>query len=207
MIRRITSQVTHAKNIFLHVIGGGPAPSPSQRAGLVRDNFGLHKMIVVVTRSGKIFGIDNISGKFHWIKYLPNFSGFNEDQGLQLIVQRTSKYFPLSAQCSVIGKHKKTGNGIIFQFNPINGQPIQGDGTLELTYPIQQIAVLHQLDANFLKGLILMDNNNHIHVLPEASNKLAEGIYMYTADRNTGIMNGFVITLENNVSFFFCSTI
>uniref|UniRef100_A0A336LFU6 ER membrane protein complex subunit 1 n=1 Tax=Culicoides sonorensis TaxID=179676 RepID=A0A336LFU6_CULSO len=197
-VRRITGQITHAKNIFLHVVGGGPPPSASQKAGLVRDDFGLHKMIVAVTKSGKIYGIDNLSGKFHWIKYLPNIVGFNEEQGLKLLVQRTSKYYPLTAQCVIIGKDKETGNGVLFQFNPINGQPIQGDGIVKLLYPIQQIALLPKLDDQSLKGLLLLDNNNHVHALPESAAKLANGMYLYTADRNTGAMSGFFVQYENN---------
>lgn len=35
-------------------MGLGAPPSASQKAGLVRDAFGLHKMIVAVTASGKV---------------------------------------------------------------------------------------------------------------------------------------------------------
>lgn len=184
----------------MHVVGGGPAPSASQKAGLVRDDFGLHKMIVIVTKTGKVYGIDNLSGKFHWIKYLPNMQGFSEDHGLQLLIQRTSKYYPLPAQCVVIGKEKQTGNGMIFQFNPITGQTVQGDGVTKLTYPIQQIALLSKLDEQSLKGLLLLDNNNHVHALPDSAAKLADGLYLYTADRNTGAMAGYFVQHLNNVS-------
>ncbi|XP_063704257.1 ER membrane protein complex subunit 1 [Culicoides brevitarsis] len=198
-VRRIAGQITHAKNIFLHVVGGGPAPSASQKAGLVRDDFGLHKIIIIVTKTGKVYGVDNLSGKFHWIKYLPHMQGFNEEQGLQLLVQRTSKYYPLPAQCAVIGKDKTTGNGVIFQFNPITGQSLNGgDGVTKLTYPIQQIALLPKLNEDSLKGLLLLDNNNHVHALPESTAKFADGLYLYTADRNTGAMSGYFVQFSNN---------
>lgn len=177
------------------MVGGGPAPSASQKAGLVRDDFGLHKMIVAVTKSGKLFGIDNISGKQHWTKYFPQLEGFNDDIGIQLVVQRTSKYYPLPAQCSIIGKHKKTGHGVIFQFNPINGQPLD-KGFVELSYPIQQFTLMHRLDANSLKGLLLLDNNNKVHMLPETSAELVNDLYIYTADKNTGAIAGFAIRYD-----------
>lgn len=53
----------------------------------------------------QLFGIDNISGKFHYVTYLPNFTGFNNEK-IQLVVQRTSKHYPHRAQCLVIAKHK-----------------------------------------------------------------------------------------------------
>lgn len=105
-LHRITSQIMHVKSLLLHVIGLGPKPSDTQRAGLVRDAFGLHKMLVVLTRSGKIFGIDNISGKHHWQYFLHNVEHFANDQEMRLLVQRTSKHFPLSALCTVVAKNK-----------------------------------------------------------------------------------------------------
>lgn len=42
------------RNLVLTVMGLGQPPSASQKAGLVRDAFGLHKMMVIVTASGKV---------------------------------------------------------------------------------------------------------------------------------------------------------
>lgn len=54
----------------------------------------------------QIFGIDNMSGKYHWIKHLPNFKSFNEHQSLKIFVQRTSRHFPNPPMCVVVGKNK-----------------------------------------------------------------------------------------------------
>lgn len=62
MTRRFTSQYSQLKNLVLHVLGLGAPPSATQRAGLVRDDFGLHKMIVVVTASGKVVTLFLIYG-------------------------------------------------------------------------------------------------------------------------------------------------
>lgn len=102
LYRRIHSQITHIRNVFLTVIGLGASPSDSEKAGLVRDSFGLHKMIVTITKSGKLFGLDNLSGKIMWSTYLPNH--IKNFKILKLVVQRTSKHFPHFAQCAIIGK-------------------------------------------------------------------------------------------------------
>lgn len=47
-----------------------------------------------------------MSGKHHWVKYLPNFTGFNNGQNMQIVVQRTSGHFPLQAQCLIVAKNK-----------------------------------------------------------------------------------------------------
>jgi hypothetical protein len=189
------------KNIFLHVIGLGAPPSESEKYGLVRDDFGLHKMIVIVTESGKIFGIDNISGKQHWVKFLPNFGGFNNGQSMKLLVQRTSKYYPLPAQCAVIARHKKTGNGLIFKFNPIVEGSVSGE-VQELDYQIQQISLLHESGADFLKGILIIDQNNQVHMEPASSIKQVDKFHFYIANKNTGVLSGFFVEYDEkfNVS-------
>ncbi|XP_058813802.1 ER membrane protein complex subunit 1-like isoform X2 [Topomyia yanbarensis] len=190
--RRITSQISHVKNLVLHVLGLGPAPSKAQKAGLVRDDFGLHKMLIVVTSSGKMFGIDNISGKQHWVRYLPEITSFGNGQNMKLLVQRTSRFYPLAAQCVILGRDKRTKNGIIYQFNPITGQPVNG-GIIQLPYKIQQITLLHETGPDFLKGLLILDEKNEAHVLPESSAKYANNVYIFSADRETTTIRGYFI--------------
>ncbi|KAL7051439.1 hypothetical protein ACKWTF_004466 [Chironomus riparius] len=196
LYRRLHSQYGMIKNIVLHLLGLGPPPSFSQRAGLVRDDFGLHKMMVIMTKSGKLFGIDNVSGKQHWVRVLKNSEGFSNGQGIRLLVQRTSKFYPLPTQCVIIAREKITGNGIIFQFNPLSGQTID-KGLLNLDYKIKQAALLNYGD-NFLRPILLVDTNNNVHILPESSLKQADGFFFYTVNRQTGFLNGYMIQHENN---------
>lgn len=58
LVRRIISQIMQVRNLVLTVMGLGQPPSASQKAGLVRDAFGLHKMMVIVTASGKVCNIN-----------------------------------------------------------------------------------------------------------------------------------------------------
>uniref|UniRef100_A0A8D8KS46 ER membrane protein complex subunit 1 n=1 Tax=Culex pipiens TaxID=7175 RepID=A0A8D8KS46_CULPI len=196
MQRRISNQIAHVKNLVLHVLGLGPAPSKAQRAGLVRDDFGLHKMLVVVTASGKVFGIDNVSGKQHWVRYLPEMTGFGNDQPMKLLVQRTSRFYPLTAQCVVLGRHKVTKNGLLYQFNPITGQPING-GLVQLSYKIRQASLLHETGPDFLRGLLLLDEQNEAHALPESTAKFVNAFYLFSADRETATIRGFLVEFSN----------
>lgn len=192
--RRITAQVLHVKNLFLHILGVGPAPSKAQRAGLVRDDFGLHKMLVVVTSSGKVFGIDNVSGKHHWVRYLPSFTGFGNGQPMKLLVQRTSRFYPLPAQCVILGRQKHGArNGLLYIFNPITGQPVVGGGLVELPYRVQQVSLLHQTGPDFLKGLLLLDYDNNAHVVPESLAVHADNYYLFTTDQRVAQMRGFLV--------------
>lgn len=183
----------------MHVLGLGAPPSFSQKAGLVRDDFGLHKMMVILTESGKMFGIDNVSGKQHWVQILKGFVGFANDQSMKLLVQRTSKYYPLSAQCVVVARDRTSGDGIIYQFNPISGHFVNG-GISKLGFKIQQVSLLQQSGENFLRGILFIDDKNGVHVQPETSLSFVKDFFFYVANKNTGLLTGYQIQYENNVS-------
>lgn len=145
----------------------------------------------------QLFGIDNISGKHHYVTYLPNFAEFNNDQRIKIIVQRTSKHFPHPAQVSILAKHVTTGNGLLYQFNPITGNSING-GVVELNFAVRQVSIL-QPGADFLQGILLLDNENRLHVVPESMASLAHDTYIYAADKETGIVTGYYVELQDKV--------
>lgn len=115
----------------------------------------------------QLFGIDNISGKHHFVTRLPNFSGFKNDEKSRLLVQRTSKHFPHRPHCIIIFRNEFNGNGVTYQFDPITGAPVNG-GLTQLNYEIKQLSVL-QPGEDFLKGVLLLDRHNRLHVIPETA--------------------------------------
>uniref|UniRef100_A0A1L8D9I9 ER membrane protein complex subunit 1 n=2 Tax=Nyssomyia neivai TaxID=330878 RepID=A0A1L8D9I9_9DIPT len=190
--RRLTSQVYQIKNIFLTVLGLGSLSQSSNVDILVRDSFGLHKVIVILTASGKLYGIDNISGKVHWMRYLVELGHFTDSQSMKLLVQRTAKHFPHPAQFAVIGKQKDSANGVIYQFNPVSGEPIEG-GFIRLVYGIQQLMVLNEIESgNFLRAILILDEKNGAHVLPESAKSQANGMFMFTV-KTEGDVAGYHI--------------
>ncbi|XP_037947032.1 ER membrane protein complex subunit 1 isoform X2 [Teleopsis dalmanni] len=195
---RISTQILQIKSIFLHVIGLAPPPSATQKAGLVRDSFGLHKMLVLLTKSGKVFGIDNISGKHHWQQFLPNVGNFENGEKMRLLVQRTSKHFPLQPLCTIVAKEKNTGNGLLFRFNPITGQHAEG-GILKLDYKIKQLSLLAETETDYIKGILTISADDGIYVYPESVKNKAHGMYMFTADKNTAVLKGYYITYEQGI--------
>ncbi|XP_001359799.2 ER membrane protein complex subunit 1 isoform X1 [Drosophila pseudoobscura] len=191
-LRRISTQAVQIRSLFLHVIGLGPPPTDTQRAGLVRDSFGLHKILVLLTRSGKIFGIDNISGKHHWQLYLPKVNAFDNAEQMHLIVQRTSKHFPLQPLCAIVAKNSINGNGVLYRFNPITGQATEG-GLLHLDFKIKQLSLLAETEKDFVKGILIFDASNQVHVYPQHATPLADGMYLYTADVKSAQLEGYFV--------------
>lgn len=132
------------------------------------------------------------------MKYLPNFTEFANERKIELIVQRTSKHFPDPAQITVLAKHKLTGNGVLYTFNPITGEPVNGD-IVNLDYAVRQVSVL-QPDADYLRGILLLDSTNRLHAIPANAASQAHGTYIYCANKETGIVTGYYAESKNNVS-------
>ncbi|KAJ8320425.1 hypothetical protein KUTeg_002012 [Tegillarca granosa] len=172
---------------------------------LTRDEFNLNKMIILVTAAGKIFGIKSTNGRPEWQLFLPELSPFKRygKEKLFLFVQRTTAHFPNPPQCTVLGRNKRTGEGHIFSFNPITGKPIKGmpPTGIKLNYNVLQVSMLGKMDENFLKGIILLDENFKMYTFPESFRKVIEedtsSIFMFVADISTGIITGFKTESKN----------
>lgn len=162
---------------------------------LIRDAFGLHKIIVTVTESGNVFGIDNMSGKFHWKKNLRELNS-SGDSKVKLIALRTARHFPHPIQYALVGKERQNGFGFVYQFNPITGAEVARQ---VLNYRIKQMTVLAESEGStYLRPLLLLDDHNKAHVLPQEFASAATGIFLFTATEQ-GALNGYFVEEKLNV--------
>ncbi|KAJ8866551.1 hypothetical protein PR048_032410 [Dryococelus australis] len=209
-VHRIASQLFQLRSALLAVLGLGDSLSENQRAGLVRDEFGLHKIIVAATASGKVFGIDNLSGEILWHQWLedgePFTSGALNNPSMVLYVQRSNRHFPKPAQCVLVLRSKTTGKGMLFVFNPITGQAVEG-GIVWLDYALKQTSLLHQPNKDALRGVLLLDTAGQLHVFPESARDVAIGIapqtFLFTAEPE-GTLSGYSLALSSTAHQMLC---
>ncbi|CAH0547358.1 unnamed protein product [Brassicogethes aeneus] len=186
-LHRITTQCRQLSNL---VFGSQFLAN----TGLVRDDFGLHKIIVVATKSGKLFGIDTLTGSLAWTYRLPNVKPFKmlDSEKMLLFVQRTARYAPLPAQCTLLAEDSITGNGIIIQFDPITGYSEKS--IIRLNYKIRQALLLPNDDENHVKPLVVYSDKGDAFIYPESANTAiathASHTYLYTVDVNKNTLNG-----------------
>nr|CAD7196530.1 unnamed protein product [Timema douglasi] len=199
-VHRISSQIIQLRSSLMTLLGD--RMSEGQSSGLVRDEFGLHKIIVAATASGKLFGIDNLSGEILWQRRLEDASPFldqaTDRKHMVLYVQRTTRHFPHPAQCLLLFQDKNTGKGSLFIFNPFTGQPTS-EGLVKLGFRIKQSSLLHQPNKESLRGVLLLDDTNNIHVFPESTREVAHNIaastFLFTGETN-GTLTGYALTLS-----------
>uniref|UniRef100_A0A8C1BJ26 ER membrane protein complex subunit 1 n=1 Tax=Cyprinus carpio carpio TaxID=630221 RepID=A0A8C1BJ26_CYPCA len=160
---------------------------------LSRDEFNLQKMMVMVTASGKLFGIDSKSGTILWKQYLENIQ---PDSVFKLIVQRTTAHFPHPPQCTLLIKNKDTGLGNLYVFNPIFGKKSQ-ISVPALPRPVLQTLLLPVIDQDYAKVLLLIDDQYKVTAFPSTKNVLqqlqdtASSIFFYLVDSSQGKLSGF----------------
>ncbi|XP_016050451.2 ER membrane protein complex subunit 1 isoform X3 [Erinaceus europaeus] len=160
---------------------------------LARDEFNLQKMMVMVTASGKLFGIESSSGTILWKQYLPSV---RPDSSFKLMVQRTTAHFPHPPQCTLLVKDKETGMSSLYVFNPIFGKWSQVAPPV-LKRPILQSLLLPVMDQDYAKVLLLVDAEYKVTAFPATRNvlrqlrELASSIFFYLVDADQGRLCGY----------------
>ena len=204
IFKRLTSQAWQLTIMARDIVGKigniNEAIDVSQNKKLVRDRFGLHKLLIIVTRPGKIFAMDTLTGRIVWQRLLREISM----DKLTLFIQRTSIHYPLEPQCTILAK-KDDGSSVLFVFQPLTGQPIAGDGYVHLNYTVQQAILIPQSEeTEFLKPLLMLDSRNNPHVFPETGSalnriiQLADSLFLFTADPKTCVMAGYSLSSSRN---------
>lgn len=184
--RRLISQFYQLQSLL-------PIESPTfKTSALVRDKFGLHKIILAVTSVGKIFAIDNLTGKILWTLYLPNVTPYsiNGKPVAPIFVQRSTRYVPHPAQVSILFKHSTTKEGVLFTLDPISGQLTHTDEGQKLGYQVELSTLLPGVNKNHLRGILLWDSNNKIHLEP-ASSPVPKPYFLYKVQPQSGVLTGY----------------
>ncbi|XP_068727259.1 ER membrane protein complex subunit 1-like [Montipora capricornis] len=179
---------------------------------LTRDRFNLRKLIVLVTSSGKLFGLNSADGSIVWKYFLSSLAPFTQNgkQSSLLYTQRTVAHFPLTAQCVVLGKSRTSEGSLLHVFNPVTGKPI-GPGHLkgnQLSYKVIQSMLLPHTDAKHTKLLLLLDSTLNVHVFPRTAeslqivSKVATSIFFFLVDKENGELKGYMLLPEAEKSSF-----
>ncbi|XP_041859597.1 ER membrane protein complex subunit 1 isoform X2 [Melanotaenia boesemani] len=160
---------------------------------LSRDEFNLQKMMVMVTASGKLFGIDSKTGGILWKHYLDNIPS---NAAFKLMVQRTTAHFPHPPQCTLLIKDKDTGLATLHVFNPIFGKKSHVTPPA-LPQAILQSLMLPLMDQDYAKVLLLIDDQYKVTAFPSTKYVLqqlqetASSIFFYLVDSNQGRLSGY----------------
>ena len=115
---------------------------------------------------------------------------------------------PRSPLCLLVGKSASSDEGVLYEFNPLTGEPISNDGVVSLGYKIKQVSLL---DASFprtsdhVRGAIILDDALNVHVHPPSlTQKIVDRVsshFVFAADASKGKIEGFAIQPGNNLEW------
>ncbi|TPP58917.1 ER membrane protein complex subunit 1 [Fasciola gigantica] len=173
---------------------------------LTRDNFNLHKMIVVATKVGKIFGLESERGRLVWEHLVPSATVLANGK-LSVFQLRNTAHFPLSPIATVLLRSKTSNLPILYSFNPITGVPLHKDAShvFHMNSDILQ-AVLQpgpvSEASDYIRPILLLDVKSkslihQVHVYPPeyatilATSGDANPIYIYTIENSDARITGY----------------
>ncbi|XP_037296873.1 ER membrane protein complex subunit 1 isoform X2 [Manduca sexta] len=186
--RRIHTQLQQLQTL-INALQRGETSADDDSSALVRDYFNLHKIMVLVTDVGKIFGMDNLSGEILWKMYEPNL----DTENVLVFTRKSARRTPHDAYLTIVGKDEE-GNGLLLNINPIRGSA-QAPGALRLRAPLLQAALHHHTRA-----LVLLYSDEQVQIIPESAAEQVKNMYMYVADKNTAKVQGYAIVYNGEVT-------
>lgn len=92
---------------------------------------------------------------------------------------------------------------MLFSFNPITGAALDL-GIANLGYRIRQTAFLTTWNTEFLRGIVILDEKDSVHVYPPTSVEQVNSLYMFVADAPTATLQGYVLKRVDKVNYNLC---
>ncbi|XP_018647688.1 hypothetical protein Smp_003340 [Schistosoma mansoni] len=169
---------------------------------LTRDNFNVHKMLVIATSVGKLFGLESERGRIVWDYFVPS-AKLLANEKFALFQQRNLAHFPLPPIMSLLFRSKKTNRRVLFSFNPITGVPSHEKG-MDL-YTLKSDIIQTVLEpgsvserCEFIRPLLLLRADLDVEVYPSTctptySSSDSQPLYIFTIEREQARLTGYRI--------------
>ncbi|PAA92794.1 hypothetical protein BOX15_Mlig023688g2 [Macrostomum lignano] len=191
--------------------------SGSGAGSLIRDEFNLHKLLVVATKDGKLAALDSATGRSVWRLMIPMPAAAAAAEGtaadsartearieplaggqMPLYIQRTTAHFPLEPMATVLCRDSSTGRPVLFSFNPITGIGIGLAQRLQSRL-LQALLVPQPSHDNgqYIRPLMLLSDTLQVTLYP-AKTALPHGfksLNLYTVDRDNRLLQGYRLRL------------
>lgn len=161
----------------------------------MRDSFGLKKIIVALTRRGRLFGLDTFTGEIIWHLFDKDLStNCHESKHVKLIVTKESDDESEASRAIVI--HPR---GFIVNFNPVSGKFLDKK---QLPNGIKQIAQTDSDTSDASRGVIILDTKDNVHVYPETLiDRVKSDInkyYMTIVQTSPPTLSGYKFAIASN---------
>ncbi|KAG8376639.1 hypothetical protein BUALT_Bualt09G0084400 [Buddleja alternifolia] len=175
----------------------------SEKSKLTRDRNGFRKLIIVLTRAGKLFALHTGDGRIVWSLLLNSLrkSDICENpRGISLHKWQDPHHHALDENPSVlvVGRcgHSSDSAGVLSIVDTYTGEERSNMGP---THSIAHIIPLPFTDSLEQRLHLLLDANRHTHLYPRTAEALGifqrelGNVYWYSAETDNGILRGHAV--------------
>eukprot|EP00252_Welwitschia_mirabilis_P014894 TRINITY_DN32950_c0_g1_i1.p1 TRINITY_DN32950_c0_g1~~TRINITY_DN32950_c0_g1_i1.p1 ORF type:complete len:1002 (+),score=183.50 TRINITY_DN32950_c0_g1_i1:130-3135(+) len=177
----------------------------ADKTKMTRDHNGFRKLLIVLTRGGKLLALHSGDGRIVWSLLLPAFRKSEQCQApfvLKALPWRVPHHHALdeSPVTLVVGKCNSVLNapGILSFVDSHSGEEIQ---TYRLPYHIAQVIPLEMTDSTEQRLHLLIDDKVKAHLLPRTDEalsiflKIMQSVFFYHIDKDKGRITGYGIDI------------
>lgn len=175
----------------------------SEKSKMTRDHNGFRKLLIVLTRAGKLFALHTGDGRVVWSLLLPllrSSEACKNPTGLNIYQWQVPHHHAMDENPSVVivGQCGQSSNApaILSFVDTYTGKEINSMG---LTHSVVQVIPLPITDSTEQRLHLVIDADHHAYLYPktsEASSRFQRefsNIYWYSVDANNGIIKGHVL--------------
>lgn len=175
----------------------------SEKSKLTRDHNGFRKLLIVLTRAGKVFALHTGDGRIIWSQLLHALrkSGSCESpSGLKLLHWQVPHHHAMDENPSLLvtGRCGVTSDspGVLSIVDAYSGKEVKSFGSI---HSIVQVLPLPYTDSKERHLYLLIDDEKRAHLYPQTPEAVEifksefTNIYWYSVEENNGILRGHAV--------------
>ena len=156
----------------------------------------MHKFVLTVAASGKIFALDSESSEVIWQRQ-PSSGLFTLSEPKIQILRPKANENPVAVLTG-----KTNGKFVVEPFNPLSGAAVSGMG-VESFEGVALVTRGPALDDAGSYNMLILDDGKKVHTFPRnadghrtttSSSKASQPLFVHTINKATGMLNGYEIT-------------
>lgn len=172
----------------------------SEKNKMTRDHNGFRKLLIVLTKAGKVIALHTGDGRIIWSNLLPSLraSKFGEIPSALRIYQWQVPHHSVMREnpsVLVVGKSgAEEAPGVFSILDSYSGEELN---SMKLDHSVVQIIPLTLKDSSEQRLHLIVDSNSNAHLYPKSPDALdvflheIPNLYFYSVDIQTNVIRGY----------------
>lgn len=175
----------------------------SEKSKMTRDHNGFRKLLIVLTRAGKLYALHTGDGRVVWSLLLPSLrksESCEHPTGLSIYQWQVPHHHALDENPSVLVAGRCNRNwdapGVLSFVDTYTGKELDSLGPI---HSVAKIIPLPFTDSTEQRLHLLIDANQRAHLYPRTSEAIGifqgefSNIYWYSVETDNGIIRGHAL--------------